>query len=103
MRAPGKLTDKIMQARINLFAAFRGPLPPDGRPEGSGFRFGHHFVLAANLLAVILFIFPFFHHLIEQPNVVLVLSKIAIASGYIAVAGWAVGFSLIYQPALSKK
>jgi len=45
----------------------------------------------------------FFHHLIEQPNVVLVLSKIAIASGYIAVAGWAVGFSLIYQPALSKK
>ena len=93
----------LLFGAVFLVQHFRGSLPPDGRPEGSGFRSGHRFVLVANLLAIMLFVFPFFHHFIERPDVVMVLSKIAIASGYIAVAGWAVGFSLVYQSTLLKK
>lgn len=98
---PGRIVGALLLfGAVFLAQHFRGSLPPEGKPEGNGFRFGHRLVLAGNLLAVMLFIFPFAYRLIESRDVVMVLSKFAIAFGYIAVAGWAVGFSLIYQSAL---
>lgn len=101
---PGRIVGALLLfGAVFMVQHFRGSLPPQGKPGGSGFRVGHRLVLTANLLAIMLFIFPFIHRLIENQDVVMVLSKFAIAFGYIAVAGWAVGFSLIYQSALSSK
>lgn len=98
---PGRIVGALfLLCTVFLVQHFRGALPPEGKPEGSGFRLGHRLVLAANLLAILLFIFQLTHRLIDSRDVVMVLSKFAIAFGYIAVAGWAVGFSLIYQSAL---
>lgn len=101
---PGRIVGALLLfGAVFLVQHFRGGLPPEGKPEGNGFHFGHHLVLAANLLAVMLFIFPFAYHLIESRAAVLVLSRFVIAFGYIAVAGWAVGFSFIYQSSLSNQ
>lgn len=98
---PGRIVGALfLLCVVFLVQHFRGALPPEGKHEGNGFRFGHRLVLAANVLAIMLFIFPFIHRLIENQDVVMVLSKFAIAFGYIAVAGWAVGFSFLYQSAL---
>ena len=101
---PGRIVGALLLfGAVFMVQHFRGSLPPEGKPGGNGFHFGHRLVLAANLLAVMLFIFPFTYQLIESRDVVMVLSKFAIAFAYIAVAGWAVGFSLIYQSALSSQ
>lgn len=98
---PGRIVGALLLfGAVFLVQHFRGSLPPEGKPGGSGFRLGHRLVLAANLLAAVLLVFTFTDRLIESRDVVMVLSKFAAASGYIAVAGWAVGFSLIYQSAL---
>ena len=102
---PGRIVGALLLFGAVFLAQYflGGRLPPDGKPEGNGFRAGHRLVLAANLLAAMLFIFPFVHHLVESRGAAMVLSKLAIAFGYIAVVGWAVGFSFIYQSALSRK
>lgn len=101
---PGRVVGALLLfGAVFMAQHFRGRLPPEGRADGSGFRTGHRLVLAANLLAAMLFIFPFAYLFIENRDVVLVLSNIAIAFGYIAVAGWAVGFSFIYQSTLPKQ
>ena len=98
---PGRIVGALLLFGVVFVVQhFRGSLPPEGKPEGNGYRLGHRLVLAASLLAVSLFIFQLTHRLIESRDVVLVLSKFAIGFGYIAMAGWAVGFSLIYQSAL---
>jgi len=98
---PGRVVGALLLfGVVFLLQHFRHGLPPEGKPEGNGFRAGHRLVLAANLLAAMLFIFPFAYQLIESRDALLVLSRFATAFGYIAVAGWAVGFSFIYQSAL---
>ncbi len=102
---PGRIVGALLLFGTVFLAQYflGGRLPPHGKPEGNGFRPGHRLVLAANLLAAMLFIFPLAHHLMESRGAAMVLSKLAVAFGYIAVVGWAVGFSFIYQSALSRK
>jgi hypothetical protein len=78
-------------------------LPPEGNPEGNGFRFGHRLVMTGNLLAGLLFIFPFISLLIENREVLMVLDRFTTAFGYWVMAFWVVGFSFLYQSSMSKK
>jgi len=103
---PGRMVGALLLlAVVYLVQHFRGSLPPAGKPEGNGFLLGYRVVLAANLLAFMLLLFPFAHYfqLIESRNVVMVLGKLAIIFGYVALAGWAVGFSFLYQSSLPEK
>jgi hypothetical protein len=75
-------------------------LPPQGKPEGSGYRFGHRLVFVANILAFLLFVFQFFEAGIADYNTHLVLDKFTNAFGYLAIGCFAVGFSFIYQSSL---
>ena len=98
-----------MAGALLLFGAvytvqhFRGSLPPEGNPEGNGFRFGHRLVMTGNLLAGLLFIFPYISLLIESRDVLMVLSRFTTAFGYWVMAFWVVGFSFLYQSSLPKK
>ncbi|HET7833592.1 MAG TPA: hypothetical protein VFK88_11580 [Gallionella sp.] len=78
---------------------FYGALPPQGKPEGNGYRFGHRMVLAGNVLAAVMVLFTFTYPLMNRDTVVL-LSSFTHVFSYIAVAFWAVGFSFIYQSSL---
>jgi len=82
---------------------FRGTLPPEGKPEGNGFRMGHRILLLGNVLAALLFAFHFFATGIEGYNTHLILNKFTTAFGYLAMGLFAIGFSLIYQSGLSGK
>lgn len=87
-----------------VVSQFMKALPPNGNPEGKGYKAGHKLVLAANILAGFLFVFPLtFRLYLEDPNAIMILSKFAIAAGYIAVAGWAIGFARIYQSTIQEK
>lgn len=85
---------------IYLVWHFMRGLPPQGKPEGNGFAFGHKLVLAGNALAAVLFVFQFFAVSITDHNTHLILEKLATASGYLAMACFAIGFSMIYQSSL---
>lgn len=63
------------------------------------YRIGHRFILASNVLAALLFIYPFFTYLqlITHPDLIMIMSKFAVAFGYMAIGGWALGFPLVYQ------
>lgn len=101
---PGRIVGAVLLLGVVFLVQYwRGALGPVGKPEGKGFRFGHRVVLAANILAGLLFIFPFVWQLIPDRDVVMVLSKFAIAFGYWVMAMWAVGFSFIYQSSLPEK
>jgi hypothetical protein len=101
---PSRMTGALL-----LFGAvysvqyFRGSLPPEGNPDGNGFRIGHRLVMTGNLLAGLLFIFPFISLLIENSDVLMVLSRFTTAFGYWVMAFWVVGFSFLYQSSLPKK
>lgn len=99
-RAVGAL---LLFGAVYLVLHLRGSLPPEGKPEGDGFRFGQRLVMAGNLLAVLLFIFPFISILIDNRDVLMVMNKFTTAFGYWAMACWVVGFSFLYQSALPKK
>lgn len=101
---PGRLVGALLLlGAIYLVLHVRRSLPLEGKPEGQGYRFGHRLLLAANLLAVVLFLFPFTSHLIENRDVLMVASKFTTAFGYWAMALWVVGFSFLYQSTLPKK
>ena len=58
---PGRLVGALLLlCVIYLVVHFRGVLPPQGKPQGSGFTIGHRLLLAGNVLAALLFIFQFF-------------------------------------------
>jgi hypothetical protein len=104
----GFLPGRMIGALLLLFAIylvwyFLRALPPQGKPEGSGYRMGHRVVLAANILASIVFVFQFFEWAITDHNTHLVLEKITTPFGYLAMAGFAIGFSLIYQSSLPQE
>lgn len=88
---------------IYLVWYFMRALPPQGNPQGSGYRIGHRVVLAANLLALVLVVFQFFESGIADYNTHLVLDKFTTSFGYFAMGCFAVGFSLIYQSSLPQE
>ena len=99
---PGRLVGAILiLGAVYLFQYFLRALPPVGNPQGNGFRFGHRVVLAANVLASLLFIFQLTFTLIDSHNLYLVLNKFTTAFGYWVMAMWMVGFSFLYQSAQS--
>jgi hypothetical protein len=104
----GFIPGRMVGALLLLFAIylvwyFMRALPLQGKPEGSGYRIGHRMLLAANILACMVFVFQFFEAAITDHNTHLVLEKITTPFGYLAMAGFAVGFSLIYQSTLPQE
>ncbi|MEO8332137.1 MAG: hypothetical protein ABI479_06860 [Gallionella sp.] len=101
---PGRLVGALLLfGAVYTVLHFRGSLPPEGKPGGNGFRFGHRLVLAGNLLAALLFIFQLTNSLIDNRDVLMVLNKFTTAFGYWVMAFWVVGFSFLYQSSLPKK
>ena len=98
-----------MAGALLLFGAvfalhhFRGSLPPEGNSEGNGFRFGHRLVMMGNLLAGLLFIYPYVSLMIDSRDLLMVLGKFTTAFGYWVMAIWVVGFSFLYQSSLPRK
>ena len=101
---PGRIVGALLLfGAVYLVLHFRGSLPPEGNPEGRGFRFGQRLVLAGNLLSGLFIIFQLTFPLIESYNVHRVLDGFTNAFGYWAMAFWVVGFSFLYQSSLPKK
>jgi hypothetical protein len=104
----GSVPSRMVGALLLLLVVYlawhflRG-LPPQGKPDGSGYKTGHRVLLAGNLLACLLFVFHFFAARIESYNTHLVLSTFTTSFGYLAMGCFAVGFSLIYQSALPQE
>ena len=101
---PGRIVGALLLfGAVYLVLHLRGSLPPQGKPEGNGFRFGHRMLMAGNLLAVLLFIFSLTDFLIGNPDLLMVLTRFTTAFGYWAMACWVVGFSFLYQSSLPGK
>lgn len=101
---PGRIVGALLLfAAVYLVLHLRGSLPPEGKPEGNGFRFGHRLVLAGNLLSGLFIVFQFIFPLIGSRDLWLVLDRFTNAFGYWAMAFWVVGFSFLYQSSLPKK
>ena len=101
---PGRIVGAILLfAAVYLVWHFRGSLPPEGKPQGNGYLFGHRVVLAGNALAASLFVFHFFAPGIEGYNTHLLLDKFTTSFGYFSMGFFAVGFSFIYQSSLPQE
>ncbi|HEY0666423.1 MAG TPA: hypothetical protein VGD24_10180 [Gallionella sp.] len=101
---PGRLVGALLLfAAVYTVLHFRGALPPQGNPQGGGFRFGHAMVLAGNVLNGLFVIFQFTFPLIENRDVHHLLNGFTDAFGYWAMACWMVGFSFLYQSTLPQK
>jgi hypothetical protein len=101
---PGRMVGALLLFLvIYLVHHFLHALPPRGRPEGSGYVFGHRLVMAANVMAGLLFVFQFFAGSIDSYNLHLVLNKFTTSFGYLAMGCFAIGFSMIYQSSLPQE
>lgn len=101
---PGRIVGALLLLLIIYLAwHFLRALPPQGKPEGQGYRLGHRVVLAANVMAGLLFVFHFFATSIDSYNLHLVLNKFTTSFGYFAMGCFAIGFSLIYQSSLPQE
>ncbi|BBI99915.1 hypothetical protein FGKAn22_16080 [Ferrigenium kumadai] len=101
---PGRIVGALLSLMVvYLVLHFRGSLPPEGKPEGNGYRFGQRIVLLGNVLAALLFVFQFFEPSISDHNTHLILQKFTTAFGYWAMGCWAVGFSFLYQSSLPQQ
>lgn len=101
----GDIPGRIVGALILLGVVYtvmhlRGSLPPEGKPEGNGFRLGQRLVLAGNLLSGLFIVFQFTFPLIDSHNIHHLLDGFTNAFGYWAMGCWVVGFSFLYQSAL---
>ncbi len=98
---PGYLVGSLLLfGLIFVVQHYYGPLPPQGKAGGNGYRLGSRLVLAANVLAGAMVLFTFTYPLIESHNIMVVLSWFTNVFSFLAVAGWAVGFSFLYQSSL---
>jgi len=98
---PGRLVGALLLFLVvYLVWHFRGELPPQGKPEGIGYRFGHRLVLVGNVMAATLFMFHLFAPGVENFNTYLVLDNFTTAFGYMSLGCFAGGFSFIYQSSL---
>jgi len=101
---PGRMVGALLLLLIiYLVWHFMRALPPQGKPEGNGYRIGHRVVFAANILAFLLLLFQYFESGIEGYNTHLVLERFTTAFGYFAMGCYAIGFSLIYQSSLPQE
>lgn len=101
---PGRMVGALLlMFAIYLVFHFKRALPPQGKPEGNGFTFGHRVVFAANILACMLFVFQFFEPGITDHNTHLILDQFTTFFGYFSMGCFAVGFSLIYQSSLPQE
>ncbi len=101
---PGRMVGALLLLLVVvLIWYFMHGLPPQGKEGGSGYKLGHKVVLAANILAGLLFVFHFFAAGIEDYNTHLVLDTFTTSFGYFAMGCFAVGFSLIYQSSLPQE
>jgi hypothetical protein len=96
---PGRILGAIILLfAIGLVRYLMGhSLPIVGNQNGNGYKLGHRLILAANILAAILFIFQLCWHWLPNPAVVYVLASFTSAFGYWVMTLWAVGFSFLYQ------
>lgn len=98
---PGYLVGSLLLlGAIFVVQHLYGPLPPQGKAEGNGYRFGSRLVLAANVLAAAMVLFTFTYPLMENRDIVVMLSWFTNVFSFLAVACWAVGFSFLYQSSL---
>ena len=101
---PGRIVGALLLLLIiYLVWHFLRALPPQGKPDGNGYKLGHRVVLAGNILACLLFVFHFFATSIDSYNTHLVLNKFTTSFGYFAMGCFAIGFSLIYQSSLPQE
>lgn len=101
---PGRIIGALLLFLIiYLVWHFRRSLPPQGKPEGNGYKIGHRAVLAGNLLAGSLLAFHFFSTVIDNYNTLFLLNKFTTAFGYFAMVCFAIGFSLIHQSSLPQE
>ncbi len=101
---PGRIVGALLLLLlIYLVWHFLRGLPPQGKPEGNGYKLGHRVVLVGNLLAGMLFVFHFFATSIDSYNTHLVLNTFTTSFGYFAMGCFAIGFSLIYQSSLPQE
>ena len=101
---PGRIVGALLLLLIiYLVWHFLRGLPPQGKPEGNGYKFGHRVLLAGNILASLLFVFHFFAKSIDSYNTHLILNTFTTSFGYFAMGCFAVGFSLIYQSSLPQE
>jgi hypothetical protein len=101
---PGRLAGAVLlMFIIYLVWHFKRALPPQGKPEGNGFKFGHRVILVANILACLLFVFQFFEPGITDHNTHLILDQFTTFFGYFSMGCFAVGFSLVYQSSLPQE
>lgn len=101
---PGRVVGALLLLLIVFLVwYFMRGLPPQGKPEGNGFKLGHRLLLAGNVLAGLLFVFHFFATDIDSYNAHLVLNKFTTSFGYFSMGLFAVGFSLVYQSSLPQE
>ena len=101
---PGRLVGALLLLLVIYLAwYFMRGLPPQGKPEGNGYKPGHQILLGGNILALCLFVFHFFASGIDSYNTHLVLNKFTTSFGYFAMGCFAVGFSLVYQSSLPQE
>jgi len=101
---PGRLVGALLLLLIVFLVwYFMHGLPPQGKPEGNGFKAGHRVLLIGNILAGLLFVFHFFATSIDSYNTHLILNKFTTSFGYFSMGLFAVGFSLIYQSSLPQE
>jgi len=101
---PGRMVGALLlMFVIYLVIHFMRALPPQGKPEGSGYTIGHRVVFAANLMACLLVIFQYFEPSITDHNTHLILDQFTTSFGYFAMACFAIGFSLIYQSGMPQE
>jgi hypothetical protein len=101
---PGRIVGALLLLLIIYMVwHFMRGLPPHGKPEGNGYKFGHRVLLAGNILACLLFVFHLFASDIEGYNTHLILNTFTTSFGYFAMGCFAIGFSLIYQSSLPQE
>ncbi len=81
----------------------RGALWPQGDPAGTGYSLGQRLVLVANALALFILLFRLAGPLVTHHDAWLVLDRFTDAFGYWVMGMWAIGFSFLYQSALTAK
>lgn len=93
----------IFIALLFAIRVFLGELPPGaGHPAGSGYKLGHGLLLLSSVLAIAVYLLPFFIHDIPSRDLQMMAAKIAVGLLYPALGLFGIGASFIYQSALPR-
>lgn len=95
--APARLLGAALLAVLVGAVWFWRGLPFMGDPAGKGYRSGHRLVLAANVLAGSLFVYSFVFASFHSHALTLLMSVLALISGFASMALWAIGFSITFN------